>query len=295
VLTNLGTGTINWSLINTSSWLSVSTTNGSIAGSDFTNLTAGLSTLANTLKAAVYNTSLIFTNPLGLVAALPFTLSIGQPITQNGGFETGDFSDWTLSGNTAFTTVESGSSYSAYIHSGSCAALLGPRTTMGYLAQNLSTSAGQNYILSLWLRNPTGRTPTEFQVQWNGATIFDQLNITATGWTNLQFLVTATGSITPLQFGFRNDPDYFGLDDIAVTPLMPVAFKSTVRSASNFQLTWGANTGFVYQVEYKTNILQPNWINLGGATLAKTNTLTVTDTNAFKLSPQRYYRLQVVP
>ena len=229
------------------------------------------------------------------MAALPFTLSIGQPITQNGGFETGDFSDWTLSGNTASSTVVSGSANSAYVHSGTYAAQVGPPTTLGYLAQNLTTSAGQNYILSLWLRNHTGGTPNEFQVQWNGVTIFDQLNITTTAWTNLQLLVTAAGSITPLQFGFQNDPDYFGLDDIAVTPLAPVAFKSTVRSAGNFQLTWGASTGVVYQVEYKTNILQPNWINLGGATLAKTNTLTVTDTNAFKSSPQRYYRLQVVP
>jgi hypothetical protein len=222
-------------------------------------------------------------------------LSIGQPIMQNGGFEAGDFLDWTLSGNTASTQVTSGGANAAYIHSGTYSAQLGPPSTLGFLSQNLTTSAGQNYILSLWLRNPTGGTPNEFQVQWNGVTIFDQLNIASTAWTNLQLLVTATSSITPLQFGFQNDPDYFGLDDIAVTALAPVSFKSTVRSANNFQLTWGASTGFVYQVEYKTNILQPDWINLGGATLAKTNTLTVTDTNAFKSSPQRYYRLHMVP
>jgi hypothetical protein len=294
-LTNLGTGTINWSIINTSAWLTVSATNGSLAGSGFTNVSAGVSSAANKLAAAVYSASLRFTNRLGLVVVVPFTLSIGQPIIQNGGFEAGDFLDWTLSGNTASSQVTSGSANAAYIHSGTYAAQLGPPSALGYLAQNLTTAVGQNYILSLWLRNPTGGTPNEFQVQWNGVTIFDKLNITSTTWTNLQLLVTATSSITPLQFGFQNDPDYFGLDDIAVTPLTPVAFKSTVRSAGNFQLAWGASTGLVYQVEYKTNILQPNWINLGASMLAKTNTLTVTDTNAFKLSPQRYYRLQVVP
>jgi hypothetical protein len=84
-----------------------------------------------------------------------------------------------------------------------------------------------------------------------------------------------------------------GLDDITVTPV-DTGFKSTVRSAGNFQLAWNASTGLVYQVQYKTNLTQTNWLNLGGAITAKTNTLSVTDTNALKNSPQRYYRYQVV-
>ena len=54
-------------------------------------------------------------------------------------------------------------------------------------------------------------------------------------------------------------------------------------------------TGLVYQVQFKTNLLQTNWLNLGGASTAKTNTLTMTDTNALLSSPQRFYRLSVLP
>jgi subtilase family serine protease len=294
VLENLGNSAVSWSLINTSAWLTASANKGILAAGGNTSVTAALASSAGALAAAVYNASLVFTNSLGLVAVVPFTLSIGQPVIQNGGFETGDFTDWTLSGNTSSVLV-GGNLYTAYIHSGNYAALLGPPYSPGYLTQNLTTSAGQTYMLSLWLRNPTGLTPNLFQVQWNGATIFSQTDITGTGWNNLQFLVTATNSITALQFGFQNDPDYFGLDDVNVTPLAPFAFKSTLRSAGNFQLAWNTSTGLVYQVQYKTNLLQSNWSNLGNATTATTTTLTITDTNAFHLSPQRFYRLQVVP
>ena len=108
-------------------------------------------------------------------------------------------------------------------------------------------------------------------------------------------IATATGSVTALQFGFQNDPDYFGLDDVSVTPVAQANFKATVKSTNSFQLSFNTTTGLVYQVQYKTNLLQADWINLGSATSAKTNTLAVTDTNAFKSSSWRFYRLLVVP
>jgi hypothetical protein len=295
-LTNLYGGTVNWSLINTSAWLSASATSGSLAAYGAASVTVGLAASATALTAGTYQANVLFSNAAQVVAVAPFTLAVGQPIIQNGGFETGDFTNWTQSGYTSYNYVMSSSSqYGSYVHSGSYAALLGPYGSPGYLTQSLATSAGQNYVLSLWLRNPTGDTPDFFQVQWNGATLFAQTNITFTAWTNLVFLVAATSSATTLQFAFQNDADYFGLDDINVTPLTSVAFKSTVKSAGNFQLVWSTITGIAYQVQYKTNLLQTNWINLGSAITAQTNTLTISDTNALKTSPQRYYRLWAAP
>ena len=295
VLTNLGNGTVNWSLINTSAWLTASAASGTLSPAGDAVTTISLASSAAALPAAVYQASMIFSNVTGVVAVVPFTLSVGQPIIQNGGFETGDFTDWIESGNTEYCYVFGGSSYAAYVHSGTYAALLGPSGTPGYLTQNLTTLPGQQYLLSLWLRNPTGKTPNLFQVQWNGTNVLNQSDLTFKAWTNLQFLVTATGSTTPLQFGFENDPDYFGLDDINVTPLAPVTFKSSMRASGGFQLAWSATTGLVYQVQYKTNLLQSNWINLGSATTAKANTLTFTDTNSVNASPHRYYRLWAAP
>jgi hypothetical protein len=132
-------------------------------------------------------------------------------------------------------------------------------------------------------------------VQWNGTTIFNQTNMPFTTWTNLQFIVTATGASTVLQFGFRDDPYYLGLDDISVTPIPVPSFLAATKTSSTFNLTWGTMTGLVYQVQYKTNLPQTNWINLGKPLIATSTNLTVSDTNAISSSPQRFYRLVVSP
>jgi hypothetical protein len=162
----------------------------------------------------------------------------------------------------------------------------------------VTTVAGQTYLLSLWLRNADGSTPNWFQVQWNGATVYAQANLTTTTWTNLQFLVTAAGSSSLLQLGFQDDPYYLGLDDVslkAVTNAASTTIKSTLRTANDFHLNWNTTPGGVYQLQYKTNLLQADWINLGSATTATGSTLLTTDPNAFQISTQRFYRLMVVP
>ena len=111
----------------------------------------------------------------------------------------------------------------------------------------------------------------------------------------MEFLVTATGPSTVLQFGFEDTPYYLGLDDISVTPIPAPAFKATTIASSTFNLTWGTTTGLTYQVQYTTNLAQANWINLGKPLIATTDILTVSDTNAISSSPQRFYRLTVSP
>jgi hypothetical protein len=246
----------------------------------------------------VYKASISFTNAAGVIATLPFVLSIGQPLVQNGGFETGDFTGWTQSGDTEYTSVVKGNA--SYVHSGTHGAEMGPSTSPGYLAETLPTLAGHTYKLSLWLRNPSGMLSNWFQVQWNGSVEFEATNFPGKAWTNLVFLVTATNSSSALQLGFQNDPAFWGLDDVSLTMvtnanISVMSIKAIVRKSSDFQIVWNTSVDSVYQVQYKTNLSQSDWINLGSTTKASADTLSVTDTNAFQSSPQRFYRLQVVP
>ncbi|HEY5041381.1 MAG TPA: protease pro-enzyme activation domain-containing protein [Verrucomicrobiae bacterium] len=294
VLTNLGSATLNWSLINTSSWLNASPASGTLTAGEQTTVTANLTSAASSLSAGTYTASLVFSNQNGWTISLPFSLHPG-PLVQNGGFETGDFTGWTLSASSTYNIVSSSGSL---VHSGSYGAAFGQYPSLGYLSQTLTTSPGQHYLISLWLDNPNnhyGATPNQFQVQWNGTTLLNWVNVPYIGWTNLQYVVTATGPSTVLQFGFEDTPYYLGLDDVSVTPLLPPEFKSAQNGTASFNLAWDAVSGLVYQVQYTTNLVQANWVNLGKPLIANTATLTISDTNAVSSAPQRFYRLVVSP
>ncbi|MFO1478198.1 MAG: LamG-like jellyroll fold domain-containing protein [Verrucomicrobiota bacterium] len=63
VLTNTGKTSLSWSLINTSGWLSASSTGGTLtAGGPSTALTIGLNTVASNLAAGSYSAEVYFTN-----------------------------------------------------------------------------------------------------------------------------------------------------------------------------------------------------------------------------------------
>ena len=163
------------------------------------------------------------------------------------------------------------------------------------LSQSPATVPGQYYLISLWVDNLESGTTEEFIVNWNGTTLYSVLNPAAFSWTNLQFIVTATGTNSTLQIQAENDPDYFGLDDVSVTPIPAPVFQSLAVSARNFQLGYYTATGMVYQVQYNTNLTQSNWFNLGSSFTAANYIFNIQDTNALNNSATRFYRLQVSP
>jgi hypothetical protein len=145
----------------------------------------------------------------------------------NGGFETGDFTGWTV--NAGATGVFGPGDRAGYNpHSGNWYAALGTVGSLGTLSQTFSDSAGTPLVISLWLDNNNGLTPNEFRVDFNGATLFDQQNILQTaGYEQLTLDVVGTGSDTLTLFE-RNDPSYFALDDVSVNPAVAVPEPSSL-------------------------------------------------------------------
>jgi hypothetical protein len=134
----------------------------------------------------------------------------------NGGFETGNFSGWTQSGNPSFTFVDVGSA-----HSGLYNAFAGPMGSLGFLTQNISTvPAGSTYDLTFFLELASGQQPRRdhLEVSFSGITLLSIDNPpSSTSYQQFSFTnLLATGSSSSLQFGFRSDHGVFLLDDVSV-------------------------------------------------------------------------------
>jgi hypothetical protein len=151
----------------------------------------------------------VFSSLVALIVGVASAGYATAGIVTNGGFETGDFTGWTLSGNTDFVGVTTG-----IAHSGDFAAFFGPDGSLGFLSQTLATTAGTTYELNFFLASG-GQTPSDFQVAFEGAT-YEQIDLPPFSYASESLTVIATGSSTLLQFGFRDDNGFFNLDDVSV-------------------------------------------------------------------------------
>jgi hypothetical protein len=143
----------------------------------------------------------------------------------NGGFETGSFAGWIVSGPYACVSASVacvgafGLDSDPGPDSGSYAAYLGGSAPDDLLSQTLATPAGQQLTLSFYLAAPTYLglgTPNYFDISWDGSAVASLANLTNTGYVQFSYTVTGTGSDT-LQFDSNNTNSAFVLDDVSVT------------------------------------------------------------------------------
>ena len=236
---------------------------------------------------ATYTPSLFASNYNGtMVLGIGPTVVIAYPISiLNGGFETGTFTNWTRTG----VGGSSISSSTQYKHSGTYGANLSASGGLGYLSQTIGTTPGSSYLISFWLDVPFSFPSGEFLVTWGGNVLMDRTNIPNIGWTNLQFMVKATGTSTTLQFGYRDD--IFGLDDVSVISLQPVIVKLTLSGANVVLNNSGGISNRTYVLLSSTNAAQPlnQWIPMATNVLSSNGIFGLTATNAVIPGTQRQY------
>jgi subtilase family serine protease len=292
-LSNLGGSFLSWSLVNTSAWLTASSTSGGLKVGASTTVTISLSSAANNFLIYHASGNVVFKNlSAGTTQNRQFDLYAG-----NGGFETGGLDDWTMVGSTGDNfalaaddadvagepALSSDEPDGLFVNSGLYGAYLGETAedgpAVGSLSQSLATAPGQRYLVSLWLNSLPGddgvATNNLFRVKWNNSALFAQTNMSANGWTNLQFVVPAVFAHTPFEFDFNNEPGAFGLDDVAVQPVPGPVLNATVVSKGNLAISWNAILNVSYQIQSSTNLGVSGWSNVGSQILATNTVMSV--------------------
>jgi hypothetical protein len=155
-----------------------------------------------------------------LVALLVAPGIVGAtPLIANGGFETGDFTNWVLGGITTAETVVSGV---GQVHSGTFAASSGAVRGIGSISQVIDTTPGTVYDISFWLADvaaPEGGpvTPSLFELWAGTQRIYQSIDFpVAFPYAPFTYSFLATATQTNVKFVFRHDPWAWRLDDVNV-------------------------------------------------------------------------------
>jgi MYXO-CTERM domain-containing protein len=155
-------------------------------------------------------------------------------IVLNGGFETGDFTNWSVNLSSVFPweVDTSGQGFGnvpfdgTYFASTGCVGLhciTGTPPQQASLSQDLSTTVGDAYTLDFWFGTAYGN-PMEVQALFGGAVVEDLPNIGVTPYTEYTVSgLVATSTTTQLEFLGRQDLGFNELDDVSVTDNGPTA------------------------------------------------------------------------
>jgi len=149
-------------------------------------------------------------DPSGAAADPPSICDGVGSLVANCGFETGDFTGWTLSGNLGFTGVSS-----SIPNSGAYGGFFGAIGSDTVISQVLPTTPGL-YDISFYLLSDGG-TPNDFAMSWNGVPQIFGTNIPAFPYTQFSLSAIAGLGGDQISFAIRDDPGFMFLDDVIVT------------------------------------------------------------------------------
>ncbi len=208
-----------------------------------------------------------------LVANFSQPSSSGQNLVSNPGFETGDTSAWT------FTPAGSGSDLvvdSWDPHCGSYSVAFGAFSGQNdTLSQQLPTVAGVMYDFNFWVDNSGPGNAAYLTASWGGTPVLQITPASSSfGWSNFDFIVTATGPIT-ISFAGQDAPSWVYLDDIRVTLVPPPPTPRIVSVTPSIGCASGGTPITIGGSNFQNgSTITIFGVNATGVTWVNSNTLT---------------------
>jgi hypothetical protein len=176
-----------------------------------------VSSAALTTKALAFAGAIVAACGLASSAAkaVPGCANTNPNLVTNGGFETGDFTGWTVGWADTHVLVSSAHPYTGANH-----AALGSGSLNTLSQQITGTTAGSIYQVCFFLGNAIDGsqdqgTPSTFEVRWNGLPVLTLIDSLPTGYVRYRLAVRATGNDT-LSFDHVQVPHFWFLDGVAV-------------------------------------------------------------------------------
>jgi hypothetical protein len=184
------------------------------------------------MRKSISILAILFVGLLGTTWAKADTcngISGATNLVVNCNFGTGDFTGWSGTSTTdPFSGVDSGDPLSTNptpFNGESFEAFLGSVQIDDTLTQNLTTVAGQSYVIQFALLNdttpssPASSDPNNFMLSFGGDTLFSETNTPADAYTLYTLTGTATSDLTALTFTSENSAGDFELDSVSVSPV----------------------------------------------------------------------------
>jgi hypothetical protein len=201
-------------------------------------------------------------------AVLAMAGAADAQIVVNGDFETGDFTGWTLFGETNLQGVWNGEP-----HNGLYSAFFGADTSSG-ISQNLNAPAGATLQVSFWLVNENGETPNSCSVTLDGQTVASVTDFTSLVYTQFTATITVANANPALVFTLSDPPYYLDIDDVQVTMAVRHCYANCDESTTFPVLNVGDFTCFIQKFA-----AGDDYANCDGSTTAPT--LNVGDFTCF--------------
>jgi hypothetical protein len=149
------------------------------------------------------------------VGAAPVQAAPNPNLVNNGGFETGDFTGWTPTGDPTFNGVQCPGP-GPTVFEGNCSAFFGPIGTTGGIQQIINLgAAGLRWDLSFAFE-PDGGNPSSFTASFGGQSLLSLTNPAGGPYTVFHFGGVSTAANQTLAFSFRDDPGFLFLDAVQV-------------------------------------------------------------------------------
>lgn len=140
----------------------------------------------------------------------------------------------------------------------------------------------------------TGTEPLAYQWQRDNTNLINGLNISGASTSTLTVVAVTPADAANYRVVVTNAYGSTTSSNASLTVTgLTVTFGTTLLDAGQFDLAWNSVPGRGYQIQYKTNLNQAQWFDMGNPIVANNHTLSVTSN--LIAGEEAYFRIVLLP